>query len=188
MRKFNQYKKTALTNLYTISLTIVIVSLIGSLYYKKYELLKQLAIIYGIFFVVILLLGWLQKYFCRRKYLSSTLSDLDKLDGFEFEKYCKTIFEAQGYKVKLTPDSHDFGADLILTKDGIKTVVQAKRYKGIVGIAAVQQVIGSKEYYHADKCAVITNNYLSDSAKDLAKANNVTIYDRNYLRNLKKNK
>lgn len=125
----------------------------------------------------------------RRKlrYLNSSLSDLDKLDGIEFEEYCKTMFEKRGYKARTTPKSHDFGADLVLEKDGIVTVVQAKRYKGIVGIAAVQQAIGSMKYYGASKCMVITTNYFTDAAKELARANDVTLYDRNFLLSVTKN-
>ncbi len=40
---------------------------------------------------------------------------------------------------ELTPETGDYGADLVLSKDGRKIVVQAKRWKNVVGIEAVQQ-------------------------------------------------
>lgn len=129
----------------------------------------------------------LYKYRRKLRYLNSSLADLDKLDGEEFEEYCQAMFEKRGYKARTTPKSHDFGADLVIEKDGVVTVVQAKRYKGIVGIAAVQQVIGSMRYYNASKCIVITTNYFTDAAKELAKANDVVLCDRNFLTKVAKN-
>ena len=155
-------------------------------YYGLDEQNKKLVFLFLVFALLYFFLCKLNIWRRKARYLNSALSKLDHLEGEEFEKYCKALFETKGYRVKLTPQSHDFGADLVMRKNGKTTVVQAKRYKNTVGIAAVQQVIGSKEYYHADDCAVITNNYFTDAAKELAKANNVTLYDRNYLLKVKR--
>lgn len=106
---------------------------------------------------------------------------IDNLSGGEFEKYLATLFVVLGYKVELTKNSGDYGADLILTKDNNITVVQAKRYDNTVGISAIQEVIGSKKYYKASKCMVITNNYFTSNAKELALYNNVELWDRDIL-------
>ncbi|MCW4014475.1 MAG: restriction endonuclease, partial [Candidatus Bathyarchaeota archaeon] len=86
-----------------------------------------------------------------------TIRDLDRLDGREFEDYLATLFGSLGYAVKLTPESRDYGADLILTnKDGVRIAVQAKkRTKNTVGLDAVQQVIGARGYYKCDIAIVI---------------------------------
>ena len=68
------------------------------------------------------------------------------------------------YKVELTPLSNDYGADLICTKNGQVLVVQAKRYEGKVGNAAIQQVVAAKDYYEADECMVVTNSYFTRNA------------------------
>lgn len=127
----------------------------------------------------------------KRKYLSSSLSQIDKMDGKDFEKYLKAVFEEKGYKVKLTKDSGDFGADLVMYKKGgfeddkyklpEKVIVQAKRYTKNVGIEAVQQIVAAKGYYKADRCAVATNRYFTKAAKDLAKANEVILWDREFF-------
>lgn len=106
---------------------------------------------------------------------------IDNLSGEEFEKYLATIFVLLGYKVELTNNSGDYGADLILTKDKDITVVQAKRYDNTVGISAIQEVIGSKKYYKASKCMVVTNNYFTSNAKELALYNNVELWNRDIL-------
>ncbi len=50
------------------------------------------------------------------------------------------FFRGRGYNVKLTPRTGDYGVDLHMTKDGRSTVVQAKCWKGKVGVKAVQEV------------------------------------------------
>ena len=103
------------------------------------------------------------------------------MDGVTFEYFLQAHFEKLGYKVKTTPKSSDYGADLILTKDGIKTVVQAKRYKGKVGVAAIQQAYASMGFYKASRCMVITNSYYTSQARTLAKKNGVILWDRETL-------
>ncbi len=109
---------------------------------------------------------------------------IDTLSGIEFEDYLLNLFKALGYEGKTTLTSNDYGADLVITKDKIKTVVQAKRYLDKVGISGVQEVIGAKGYYNADKCLVVTNNYFTPNAINLAEANNVELWDRDKLINM----
>lgn len=116
-----------------------------------------------------------------KKYLSSGIDIVDNLKGIEFEEFLLAHFENLGYKVKLTPVTNDYGADLILKKDGEKIVVQAKRYSKKVGIEAVQQIIGAKEYYKATKGMVITNNYFTPNAVNLASSSNIELWDRHNL-------
>lgn len=106
---------------------------------------------------------------------------IDKLSGEEFEDYLFNLFKNLGYEVESTPASNDYGADLIITKSNEKIVVQAKRYSSPVGISAVQEVIGAKNYYNANKCLVVTNNYFTPNAIELAKCNNVELWDRDIL-------
>ncbi len=132
----------------------------------------------------------------RKKYLSSSISQIDKMDGKEFEKYLKAYFEEQGYEVHLTKSTGDFGADLVMYKKAEfrdkklippeKIIVQAKRYKKAVGIEAIQQVVAAKGHYKADTCAVATNQYFTKAAKELAHDNNVILWDRNYFWGIKK--
>lgn len=119
----------------------------------------------------------------RKKLVSSRIYEIDKMDGVTFEQLLMAHFEKNGYKVRSTPKSNDYGADLILIKDGEKVVVQAKRYKGKVGVAAVQQAYSSMGYYKASRCMVITNAYYTSQAKKLAKANGVILWDRDTLIN-----
>ena len=121
------------------------------------------------------------RYFKRKAYLNSTAAKVDKMDGKKFEEYLKAIYERNGYIVKLTPDTGDYGADLVMDNGKGKTVVQAKRYKGTVGVHAVQEVLAAKEYYQAKKAIVVTNNYFTANAKQLANKAGVTLIDRSGL-------
>ena len=133
--------------------------------------------------VLMILMNRLIKYLSEIRYLKSPLSTIDRMSGEEFEVYLKTNFEKSGYKVELTPLSNDYGADLICTKKNEILVVQAKRYEGKVGTAAVQQIVAARDYYEADRCMVITNSYFTRNAYSLAEANDVTLVDRDSLLN-----
>jgi restriction system protein len=113
-----------------------------------------------------------------KRILDSGIDLIDKMDGIPFEKLLDVYFAKCGYKVSLTPASNDYGADLIIQKDGVKTVVQAKRYKGVVGIGAVQEIIGSIAHYGADRGMVITNSRYTQQAKNLAQTNRIELWDR----------
>ena len=101
--------------------------------------------------------------------------------GIEFEEYLKYIFEKKGYSVELTKATGDQGADLIITKNDIKTVVQAKFYSNTVGNKAVQEVVSAIKYYNADSGMVVTNNYYTKSAIELANVNNIVLWDSDIL-------
>lgn len=111
----------------------------------------------------------------------SGIKEIDRMDGLEFEKYLALLFRSLGYKVHLTPGSSDYGADLIMKKDGRKITVQAKRYQKNVGKKAVQEAHASMPYYKAQESWVVTNSYYTDQAKILAKTNKVKLIDRDQL-------
>jgi restriction system protein len=106
---------------------------------------------------------------------------IDEMKGEEFEELIATCFRRIGYHVENTPRTNDFGADLILVKNRQKTVVQVKRYKKNVGSTAVQEVVAALPYYRATLGLVVTNSAYTASAKKLAQANNITLWDRSHL-------
>jgi len=130
----------------------------------------------------LVLIGRLVFYFLEQRRLAqSGVADIDKMDGKTFEKYLKVLFEKLGYKVERTKYIGDYGADLVATKNGVRMVIQAKRYKKKVGIKAVQEAVASKGYYNCDKAMVVTNSYFTNQAKTLASRNKVELWDRKLL-------
>ncbi|WP_293360538.1 MULTISPECIES: restriction endonuclease [unclassified Microcoleus] len=103
------------------------------------------------------------------------------MTGEEFEEFLACCFRNLGYAVEMTPKTGDFGADLILSKAGKKTVIQAKRYQGKVGNSAVQEVVSAVKYYGAQDAIVITNSNFTSNAHKLAQANGVQLWGREQL-------
>lgn len=120
------------------------------------------------------------------------IGDFEKLKGYEFEGYLKGLFNLLGYTVVQTSLSGDQGADLIISKDGEKTVVQAKKYNEKVSNKAIQEIVAAKNHYKANKAIVVTNSSFTKSAIDLALSNNVELWDglklRDIIQNLKSKK
>ncbi|WP_059040661.1 restriction endonuclease [Paenibacillus rubinfantis] len=111
----------------------------------------------------------------------SGIYDIDKMDGRQFELYLGLLFKALGYKTEVTRLAGDYGADLVIEKNGVRTVVQAKCYSKNVGIDAVQQVQASKAHYKAAQAWVVTNRGFTEAAENLAKSNGVTLIGRERL-------
>ena len=118
----------------------------------------------------------------RQRHSSAGITDVDKMDGFEFERFLGNLLKSKGYKVRVTQESGDFGADLVIEDcNGLRGVIQAKRYTGNVGIKAVQEIVGSKAYYKATEAFCITNSTYTKAAITLAKSNNVSLLTRKEL-------
>jgi restriction system protein len=105
----------------------------------------------------------------------------DRLTGVEFETRLKSLFEHQGFSVDTTATSGDFGADLVLLRDGERTVVQAKRYSGSVGLSSVQEAVAALAHSGATSAIVVTNSWFTKAAKQLAASNGVQLVERSEL-------
>lgn len=131
-----------------------------------------------------------QEIQARRDYeqrlLQSGIERIDVMKGEDFEEFLAVLLKNLGVQqVETTPKSKDFGADLILTnRAGKRVSVQAKRYERNVGVDAIQQVVASKGKYNTQDAWVITNQYFSKEAQELAKSNNVKLFNRDGLINL----
>lgn len=137
----------------------------------------------GIFIILLPeLCKTIKKIRAQVKILNCSMLDIHHMTGENFEVYLMHQFRRMGYRVTHTGQSGDFGADLILNKYGRKTIVQAKRYSGTVGIKAVQEVISAREYYHAKNAIVVTNSYFTKSAKELARKCKVKLWDRDIIK------
>ncbi|MDY6782816.1 MAG: restriction endonuclease [Cyanobacteriota bacterium] len=113
--------------------------------------------------------------------LDKSIERISAMKGEEFEEFLSLCFGKLGYSVQDTPKTNDFGADLILTKSGIKTIVQAKRYKSTVGSKAVQEVVSAVQYYGADGGIVVTNSTFTPSAYQLASRTKTELWDKEKL-------
>ena len=166
---------------------IIQLLLIGGIWFFLFTgkgLVEYYVVLFAALLIVpisVIIINTIKKQKRKKQYLNSPLPEIDKMTGIEFEEFLKVHFENIGYKVSLTPTTNDYGADLILKKDGETIVVQAKRWSDKVGNTAVQEIVSARGYYKADKAMVVTNSYYTDNAYALAKANDVELWDRNNL-------
>jgi hypothetical protein len=105
------------------------------------------------------------------------------MTGQDFELYIKSLLEGMELKVSLTPSTGDQGADLVLTTEEKRIVIQIKKYEGLISNSAVQEVIAAKSYYDAQDGWVITNSDFTKSAKQLAQKANIALIDGHDMRN-----
>lgn len=117
----------------------------------------------------------------RLRLLRSGILDIDRMTGAEFEECLAGLFEAQGYAVRRIGRAGDFGGDLLLRKGGEEIVVQAKRYRGLVGVRAVQEATAARGYYRCGRAWVATNSRFTRAAVRLARANGVELLGRGWL-------
>jgi|APAga8741244001_1050109.scaffolds.fasta_scaffold07049_6 restriction system protein len=111
----------------------------------------------------------------------SGINEIDHMDGFQFEYYLAALFKALGYKVEVTKATGDFGADLILKNEQEKIVVQAKRYSSKISNKAIQEIYTSMSHYNATSAWVVTNNFFTKPAIELANSTGVKLVDRKDL-------
>ena len=120
-------------------------------------------------------------YWRRHMLVRSGIREIDVMGGEVFERYLEVLFSRLGYRVERTRFVGDYGGDLVLRKDGVRTVVQAKRHAKNVGVKAVQEAVAAKGYYGCDEAMVVCNRSYTRQAEELALRNDVVLWDRDEL-------
>ena len=112
---------------------------------------------------------------------------MDEMEGHDFEYYCADLLKANGFlDVEVTKGSGDFGADILAEKDGITYAVQCKCYDKPIGVKAVQEIYAGRDYYGRMVGVVMTNQYFTQPAVELAQKLNIMLWDRGYLDSMDK--
>ncbi len=121
---------------------------------------------------------WLRE---QRRVARSGIAEVDVRDGETFERFLGTLFARQGYRVERTNARGDYGADLVVERDGERMIVQAKRWTKRVGVKAVQEAHAAPAMYACSRALVVTNSRFTEQAIRLARANRVKLWDRDLL-------
>ncbi len=110
---------------------------------------------------------------------------VDEMEGHEFEFYCADLLRDRGFsEVEVTSGSRDFGVDILAEKDGVTYAIQCKCYTTPVGVSAVQEVYAGRDYYDRMVGVVLTNQYFTEPAVDMAKKLQILLWDRGYLESM----
>jgi restriction system protein len=101
------------------------------------------------------------------------------------------VFKPAGGDVRVTRTSRDQGVDAVIFDPdpitGGKTVVQAKRYRGAVPVAAVRELFGTMMNEGAGKGILVTTSHFGASASEFAKDKPMTLIDGAQLLHLMQN-
>jgi len=101
------------------------------------------------------------------------------------------VFKPAGGDVRVTRTSRDQGVDAVIFDPdpitGGKTVVQAKRYRGTVPVAAVRELFGTMMNEGAGKGILVTTSHFGASASEFAKDKPMTLIDGAQLLHLMQN-
>lgn len=113
------------------------------------------------------------------------LCDMDLMEGHEFEHYCADLLRQVGFlEVEVTRGSGDYGVDILAELGGVTYAFQCKRYDGPVGIKAVQEVYAGRDYYDRMVGVVMTNQYFTRPAVEVARKLKILLWDRGYLESM----
>lgn len=113
---------------------------------------------------------------------STTLFDIDVMDGHEFEEFLFDLFTRLGYQVERKKKSGEQGLDLLLERHGERIACQVKRRKKPVGNKAIQEVIAARENYRCQRALVVTNSTFTLPAKQLAARCNIELWNREVIK------
>lgn len=109
---------------------------------------------------------------------STPLREVDIYDGVTFEHYVQAALRNQGWTVKTTAVTGDFGVDLVASRESRRLAVQCKRSSSAVGVAAVQQVVAGAAHYRCTETMVVTNSYFTTAAQTLARTHRCVLIGR----------
>jgi restriction system protein len=118
---------------------------------------------------------------------SDIMSDLEsrpnlmELSPFEFENLVSNLFEQIGFQAKLTRSSKDGGVDAVAFDPrpilGGKVVIQAKRYKNVVGVSAVRDLYGTMINEGANKGILVATSHYGPDAYEFARDKPIELID-----------
>ena len=118
----------------------------------------------------------------RLKKRSLRLLPMDEMEGHDFEYYCADLLRKDGFSdVEVTKGSGDFGVDILAERDGISYAFQCKCYDKPIGVKAVQEVYAGRDYYNRMVGVVMTNQYYTQPAVELAEKLKIMLWDRDYI-------
>lgn len=176
---------------YHISL-LKILSVIGDIYPKtlynlcntflKGKCMTKDQMIYLLIFLVVSMCVIIVLLVRKRRLLPLPI---DEMEGHDFEYYCADLLRYNGYEdVEVTKGSGDFGVDILMSKGEVTYAVQCKCYDKPIGVKAVQEVYAGKDYYERMVGIVMTNQYFTQPARELASRLKVILWDRDRLKSL----
>jgi restriction system protein len=138
------------------------------------------------FFIVIALavatvLKFYPRFAEKNKFRNFEMDDVDNMPGKAFEQYVAELMTYRGFQTELTKSSGDFGVDIIAQSGKNRYAVQCKRYSKSISGTAVSDAVGGLKSYNCQIPVVVTNQYFTKGAKEVARVNRCVLIDRDSL-------
>lgn len=137
---------------------------------------------YLLCFIIFLIIVMIIYLIIRLRNRSVKSLPMDEMEGHDFEYYCADLLRNDGFSsVEVTKGSGDFGVDILAERDGITYAFQCKCYDKPIGVKAVQEVYAGRDYYNRMVGVVITNQYFTQPAVEMAEKLKIILWDRDYI-------
>jgi restriction system protein len=141
---------------------------------------------------IILILGAALNAFKRRQAwalftaASRSLDNVQRMHWQEFERLIAEAFRRQGYRVLETGGGGaDGGVDILLTRDGQRTLVQCKHWKTRqIGVAVVREMYGIMTANGAARVKIVTSGSFTLDAHRFARGKPIDLLGRSDLAQL----
>jgi len=109
----------------------------------------------------------------------------------EFEHFVRQLFEARGLEGWTTERTGDDGVDaVVINRDpmiGGLTIVQAKKYNGVIGVSHIRELVGAMDEKRAGRGILVTTSWFASGCWTKASENGrVALIDGPRLRHLVK--
>ena len=113
--------------------------------------------------------------------IDEKFNQIGKMDKTQFVIYISRLFSRKGFQVKFTPimDNHD--VDLLVEKMGVTIAVGCMLSSKVLSKDDVARVRDGGAYYGVSNTMALTNMYFDRDALEYAKAEHVSLVDRNIL-------
>ena len=115
--------------------------------------------------------------------------DLTQMTPTEFEHFVRQLFVARGLDGWTTKRTGDDGVDaVVLSRDpmiGGLTIVQAKKYNGVIGVSHIRELVGAMDEMRAGRGILVTTSWFASGCWNKASENNrIELIDGGRLRYL----
>jgi hypothetical protein len=117
----------------------------------------------------------------------STLSELQSMGPFEFEKAVADVWSAKGYNTEVKSKTNDKAIDVVAKSGNHRILIQAKRYSTgnkIGGPDVRKYATLYQQDLDADQVIIITTSSFTSQAKEIAAEQGVRIIDGRQFSNL----
>jgi len=151
-------------------LVAVIALLAGALLPDEY---KGVGMLGGFpFFVIGCMALWRQRNLPSPALVEKGLEKLGGMSWRDFSVVLDTAFNRQGYSVSPLTG----GADMLLEKKGVRTVVSAKRWKAAaMGLEPLRELVSRRDALEASNSVCISLGQVSAKAEEFAADNRITL-------------